>query len=140
MGFIDKKAQAALEYMLIMGIALAILVPLFSVVSSQTYSFKTEMKLSSVEDSLQNLADSSDMVYSQGYPAKITTKLYLPEGTLYTNVTENIFHVRIKKKSGPVDISSFPEANLTGSLPESPGSYQIELKMTEKGVVNVTQS
>lgn len=137
--------------MLIMGVALAILVPLFSLVTSYTQDFRNEMRISSLENSLDSLADSADMVYSQGYPAKITTELYLPERTVYTNVTntenKGVFHVRLKQRAGPTDISSMTEANLTGSLtpssepiPPRPGNYKIELKMTEEGIVNVTST
>lgn len=132
------KAQAAMEYLMIMGIAMLMLVPLFSLVSSYTYRSKVDLRINSMQDSLQNLADSSDMVYSQGYPAKITTDFYIPEGIVSTNVTEHHFLARVQTDAGPTDLASHTGANLTGSLPDSPGSYSVEVQMTEGGVVNVT--
>lgn len=134
----SEKAQAALEYLLIMGIAMLILVPLFSIVSSYTYQSKVRMRINALRDSLQNLAESSDMVYSQGYPAKITTRFYVPEGIVFTNVTQHYFHARLQTAAGLTDLTSRTNANLTGSLPSSPGSYQVQIKMGEEGLVNVS--
>jgi len=127
-----------MEYMMIMVIAMLILVPLVSVVYSQTARSREEMGQAALRDSLQGLADSANMVQAQGHPAKITRRLHLPQGTTYTNVTDSHFVVRVRTKAGPTDYSSTTTANLTGGLPQSPGSYQISLKMEEGGLVNVT--
>lgn len=134
----SDRGQAAFEYLMVMGIALAILIPLFSLVSSYTYRTKVDLRISALDDSLNNMADSADMVYTQGYPAKITTRFYVPEGTVSTGIREHHFTSRIQTNAGPTDIVKRTGANLTGSLPPEPGTYQVSLKMTEEGVVNVT--
>jgi hypothetical protein len=78
------------------------------------------------------------MVYSQGHPARITTEFYLPEGTIYTNISDNYLQAKLDTEAGSTDIVVSTKANLTGSLPQSPGSYKIRTEMTEGGVVNVT--
>ncbi len=135
---LSPTGQASMEYMMIMIIAMLILVPLISVVYSQTSRSREDMGQAALRDSLRGLADSADMVQSQGYPAKITRSLHLPQGTSYTNVTENHFIVRVESSVGPNDFSAMSSANLTGDLPDSSGSYRISLKMEEDGVVNVT--
>lgn len=136
--FERRKGQAALEYLMIMGIVMFLLIPLFSLVTSFTHRTRTDMKISALQDSLRNLADSADMAYSQGYPARITTSFYAPQGIIYTNVTQHYFHARIQTRTGPRDLISKTHANLTGSLPESPGSYQVTLNMTEQGILDVS--
>lgn len=132
------KAQAAMEYMLIMAIAMLILVPLFSVVSSYTSQSKMDLRINALEDSIKNLADTADMVYSQGYPARMTTEFFVPKGIVYTNITEHRISARIQTSAGPADISTSTTANLTGSLPQSPGNYPMKVQMTVSGVVNIT--
>lgn len=134
----SNRGQAALEYMMIMGITLAILVPLFSLVTTYTNNSKVELRISSLDDSLNSVAESADMVYSQGYPAKITTRFHVPEGTVSTNVTDHHFTASISTGGGATDLFSKTSANLTGSLPSEKGNYRVSLKMTERGVVNVT--
>lgn len=135
---LGERAQAAMEYLMIMGFAMLMLVPLFSLVSSYTYRSKIDLRINAMEDSLQNLAESSDMVYFQGYPAKITTDFYVPEGIVSTNITEHYFYASVQTDAGPTDLASYTSANLTGSLPDSPGSYSVKVKMIQGGVVNVT--
>lgn len=134
----SKKAQAAMEYLMITAISMLILIPLFTFVSSYTQSSRIDLRISSLQDSLQNLADSADMVYSQGYPAKITTEFYVPQGTLSTTVADHHFFARMQTNAGPTDLGVRTSAPLNGSLPQSPGSYSVQVKMTEEGYVNVT--
>jgi hypothetical protein len=131
------KAQVGLEYMLIMGISLALLVPLFILVNTYTSTTKTDLNISNLEDSLDNLAEASDLVYSQGPPAKITVEVYIPEGVLYTNVTDHMFVVRLRFKGESTDVVTRTSAPVSGSLPTAQGSYKISLN-AEKGFVNVT--
>lgn len=133
-----RKAQAAMEYMMIMAISMLILVPLFAVVSSYTSNSKTELRISALEDSVENLADTAEMVYSQGHPAKMTTDFYVPEGIVYTDLAEHRISARAQTTAGPTDLSASTTANLTGSLPQSPGNYPVRVKMTDSGVVNIT--
>ncbi len=136
--FLKKYGQASTEYMMIMVIAMLILVPLVSIVYTQTETSRRELGDSALRDSLSGLADSADMVQAQGYPARITRILHLPQGTRYTNVTQNHFVVRVVTAEGPTDFSSKTSANLQGDLPDSPGSHRVTVKMEEEGFVNVT--
>jgi len=135
---LNQEGQASMEYLMIMAIAMLILLPLVSIVYSQTARTRKEMGLSALQDSLEGLSDSANLVQAQGNPAKITRKLYLPDGTLYSNVTEHHFIVRVETKAGPTDYSSKTSASLVGEIPEEAGTYKISLKMEEEGVVNVT--
>jgi len=132
------KGQAAIEYMIIIGIAMAILVPLFVILNSYTYDTKSDLKTRALEDSLDSIAESSSMVYFQGYPAKMSVNLYVPEGVIMTNVSENFLMVRVRHGSGYTDIVSTTDAIVNGSLPTKAGIYKITIKAVEDGWVNVS--
>lgn len=136
--FLKSDGQASMEYLMIMVVAMLILVPLVSVVYSQTARSRRNMGRASLRGSLEGLSDSADMVEAQGPPARITRSLHLPSGTSYVNVTEHHFIVRVRSSAGPTDYSSKTSANLTGELPQKAGSYQVTLQMEEEGLVNVT--
>ena len=132
------KAQAAIEYMMIISIVMVIIIPLFFLVNTYMYEGKEELKLKALEDSVESLAEASDMVYFQGYPAKMSVKLYVPEGVTLAEVNENIIRVRIKTSSGEIDVIGVTQANLTGSLPTTSGIHTITLAAQEDGLVNVS--
>jgi hypothetical protein len=124
--------------MMIISIILVILTPLLFITNSYVSGGKDELKIRALEDGVSSLAEASDMVHFQGYPAKITMSFYVPEKMLMTNVTENLIRVRVNTNSGPMDITSFTQANLTGSLPTKAGTYKITIAAQEDGLVNVS--
>ena len=136
--FGSNKGQAAIEYMMIISISLILLIPLFSLVNSYTARGKDELKIRALEDSVDSLSEAVDMVYFQGYPAKMSVSFYIPESVLITNVTGNLIRVRLRTSSGIMDVTTLTQANITGSIPTDSGTYKIKIKAEESGVVNVT--
>lgn len=132
------KGQAATEYLMIMGISLAILIPLFAFVQDYTYRSKIDMRVNSLEDSLQSLADTSDMVYYQGYPAKITVNIYMPEGVVETDISQRTLSATLQTPSGKNDILAVTDAPVNGSLPVEAGGYKMEVRALEEGYVNIS--
>lgn len=132
------KGQAATEYLMIMGIALAILIPLFVFVQDYISDSKTDLRISAVKDSLQTLSDTSEMAYYQGYPAKITVNVFIPEGVVKTNISDKSFLITLQTPGGESDMVAVTDAPVNGSLPTKPGSYKIEVRALEKGYVNVS--
>jgi len=131
--------QAAIEYMMIISITLVIMIPLLFLVNSYMSQGKDELKIRALEDSVDSLAEVSDMVYFQGYPAKMTVNFYVPEGVTTTNVSESLIRVKLRTSSGFQDIIAFTQANLTGSLPTGSGIYKLTIRAQEDGLVNVTR-
>ena len=123
---------------MIISIVMVIMIPLFYLVNNYTYYGEEELKVRALEDSLESLAEASDMVYFQGYPAKMTIKLYVPGSVLMSNVNENIIRIRLRTSSGVTDVVSITQANLTGSLPTQSGTYKISIFAQEDGLVNVS--
>lgn len=132
------SGQAAIEYMMIIGIVLVILVPLLFLINSYMSGGKDELRIRALQDGIDSLAEASDMVHFQGYPAKITISLYVPENVLLANVTENLVRVRVRTSTGPTDVTSFTQANLTGNLPVNAGTYRLSIVAQEDGLVNVS--
>lgn len=130
--------QAAIEYMMIISITLVIMIPLLFLVNSYMAEGKDELRVRALEDSVNSLAEVSDMVYFQGYPAKMTMNFYVPEGVVLAEANENLLRVRIRTSSGNQDIVSFTQANLTGSLPTNSGTYRLSIAAQEDGLVNVS--
>ncbi len=132
------KGQSAIEYMMIISITLVIMIPLLYLVNSYMYQSRDEFKIRSLEDGVDSLAEIVDMVYFQGYPAKMTTKLYVPENVLSSQIDENLLTMKIRISSGTIDIPVSTQANMTGNLPTEPGTYTIIVVAQEDGLVNVS--
>ena len=133
-----SKGQAAIEYMMIISISMVILVPLMFIVNSYISGSRDEMKIRSMEDSIDSLGESAEMIYFQGYPAKMTMKFYVPERAKNATLDGNLIWIKLGTDSGYTDIVTTTQANMTGVLPTEPGSYMLEIMATEDGLVNVS--
>lgn len=131
---LKKKSQAAFEYMLIMGIALALLIPLFTYVNTHSSNIKRDLRKNALQDSLDSITEASDMVHSQGEPAKITVDVRIPEGVRSIEINNRTIIAEFNINGEITSIVSSSDAPLQGNLPESPGGYKVVVKALENYV------
>lgn len=131
------KCQASFEFMLIIMIGIAILIPLIAYVSFYQLSYRDAYKIATAKDTVNKLAEAAESVLLQGYPAKITITVYIPEGVTKSYVQERTILLRVRTTSGETDVFSTPKANVTGSLPTEVGYHKIVVQ-NEKNFVNIT--
>lgn len=129
------RAQASLEYLIIVGVALLILTPAIFYANEIINSSKKELRRKIAENTVEIIAENSDWVYSLGEPSMVIVKVYVPELVEYINISQ--FKVAIKFKDSPEIISKSTRANITGFIPSNEGYYNILIK-AEKNFVNVS--
>ncbi len=129
------KSQAALEYMLIVGLVLAILAPLVLYVYQQA---EVSTRMQQAEVAVNAIAAAADNLYAQGPGAKSTINVFLPAGYSGGSVSNRTVNIKVFISSTYADVIALSKANLTGSLPASSGYKQIVLEMLSSGLVNVS--
>lgn len=133
------KGQAALEYLLITSIALAIFSPLMFFVTQRSHETNRELDFRALQDSLNSLVETADLVHSQGYPAQSNVIFYMPDGVVLTEITDKRVVVKVVREGEVTDFYASSSANLTGNLPEEPGNYELNVEALENGDVNITR-
>ncbi len=129
------KAQVALEYLLVVGIVLSILLP------TALYVYRENETLSGTyqaQVAASRLASVADNIYAQGPGAKATIGVTFPRG--YSNLSTvygNFINIKISTPSGYNDIIAVTKANITGSLPVSSGYKLITIEMLANGSVSI---
>lgn len=125
------KSQAAFEYLLVIAFGLAVIIPIFyfSIVSSSE-----SVIASQAQDAVNTLAKTADYVYSLGSGSSAKVTITIPQKVVNTTVQDKFILIQLKLSSGISDIKATTTANLTGSIPAEPGTYNIFLNMTEKEV------
>lgn len=128
-----SNGQAALEYLMIASIAIAVTLPVFY------YSFfysSSSITYSQAQDSVNAIAKGADYVYSLGVGSKTRILVTIPTNVINYSIVYNSITYNIRSSSGSVStVTAFTKANLTGFLPINSGNYYIALNMTEQGVV-----
>ena len=121
------KAQASMEYLLIVGILLVVLVPLFLF---SLNSATTSIRFNEAKEAVETIATEADNLYKFG-GGKQTIFVTIPSGVTSSKVNTN--SVVLTLDGG--DSVAFTTAPLNGSIPTSEGYKQITLEV----IVNTVQ-
>ncbi len=134
----NKKAQAALEYMSVIGFSLLILAGVVVFAYNYTLAARESSGVATASTAVNNIVESANLVYAQGYPAKVTIIVNVPQNVQNITFTNNVVKMRIQVKGGFTEIGASARVNLTGSIPASPGFYKVQIQALS-GQVNVTK-
>lgn len=130
------KAQASVEYLFIIAILMLFLVP---AAHYSTDKAVTDFSLDEAQVSLNELARAADMVYAMGPGTKAYAWLTIPNSATSTNVSGKEIVVTTAFGGANSDLFAMTKANLTGSIPGTPGTYKISAEALETGTVNISR-
>lgn len=132
------KAQAALEYFLIMCIAILVLAPI--IINGWTYigDFAASINFNKAHDSIKQIADAAKIVYFQGEPSAITITVSFPSNIVMSNVSGQEIYFRMPYKGGYTDVVEFLDFNVTGNISTESGEHDVYLEVNDN-VVNITR-
>lgn len=137
MPLMARKSQVAMEYMMVVGFTLLLIVPIIAIYGSHRQSMNNQVATKQAENIARKIADSSQGVFYLGKPAKTTLKIYMPSNILNVTISnrEIVFTVDIGK--GSTEVVGTSDVNISGSISTSPGIQYIEI-VADDYVVNVT--
>ncbi|MDE1798166.1 MAG: hypothetical protein KGH63_02050, partial [Candidatus Micrarchaeota archaeon] len=131
------KAQASLEQLVLVGIALMVLVGAFVITSNY---LSDSAKISQAQDAVQRLAAAADYVSALGADSKETVSVYLPAGVISSNVTGNSIILTVATSSGRTDVFATTKAPLAGALPSGQAGQLILVQSLSSGKVLIGQA
>jgi len=137
------RAQATVEWVVVISFAILILAVMLSFNEDNYLSFRSNVKVSNVKATLNDLKNAADFVYSQGSGAKTRLHATIPYETNITITTlsdgKGQIQAVIKVKGGEQYFDVYTDGNLTGSLPSKAGEYCVDVECLE-GAVSITRS
>ena len=125
------RAQSAFEYMLIVIIAMTFMTPVWiyiSMVKTETYN---ELSLTYAKNSVEKLASTSDLVYSQGAPARVLVSIYIPEGVQDFEFINNTVNLKVTYMDTVTDVFAESRARMNGTLPTVEGNYNMIIEAVD---------
>jgi uncharacterized protein (UPF0333 family) len=125
-----RKGQISMEYMLVVGFSLMLIVPIISIYGFERQSIANQVSIRQAYSIASKVTDASESVYYLGRPAKTTLKVYMPAGVDNATVSgrEIIFFVHDFEVVGTSDV------NMTGSISAGQGIQYIEISADHTGV------
>ena len=123
-----RKSQVAMEYVMIVGFATLIAIPLFIIFNFYTMQTRDEVVLSQANSIATKIVDSAESVYYIGEPSKTTIKIYMPEAIENATIKDGYVIIRAKTKGTGTDIVKSSKINITGTLNTQPGIKNIAIE------------
>ena len=132
-----SKSQVSVEYMLIIGFATVMTIPLLVIYYTYYSDSSDSVASSQALQIARKIVDSSESVYYLGKPSQTILKVNFPDKIYSTNLSNREVVFKIKTQNGITDIVQVSSVNISGSLPTTQGIHIITVK-AEDGYVQIT--
>ena len=122
------RGQAAVEYFVVVGLVVMFMIPLWTYMVSTQQDVGQEVSLSYAQTAAKQIADAASLVHSQGYPAKISIRVYIPAGVLNVSLAQKTVSLNITYRNLMTDVWSKSNADMNGTIPTNEGYYNFDIQ------------
>ncbi|MCX6772798.1 MAG: hypothetical protein NTV88_03440 [Candidatus Micrarchaeota archaeon] len=127
-----SRGQAALENLIMVGFALAFIVPLAFLFLSSTGTQSAKTSIDQAQVTARTIADTAGEIYLQGPGAKKTILVNYPDGVTGGSVGNGVVVLSILVDGRQLDIPATTFASVSGDLSgkRNPGLQRIRMENT----------
>lgn len=124
----ERNAQVSVEYVIIVGFILVIMIPLILIFYEHTSSTNDQVITSQVDKIAKKVVDNAESIYYLGEPSKTRIKVYMPTNVEDIIIYEKEIVFKVKTRSGITDISQLSSVNINGSISATKGIHYISIE------------
>ena len=128
---LHNKAQAGVEYMIIVGFVTFIVISIFGLSIFYSSQTKDQIKLNQIENFAIQLINSAEAVFFAGEPSKTTLRLYLPEGVKNLEISTDYLIVTVGVSTGENKRAYKSRVPIQGNISSGEGIKKISLEARE---------
>jgi len=124
-----RKAQFSIEYLMMMGFALMLLIPIIVLFASESQNMKSDIAVSQLNQVAMKIADKAEEVYYQGQPSRTTIKVSIPQGVKNITFSNNeiIFNF-LNPDNVVLQVEQDTPINVTGNISSNAGIHFIQIE------------
>ena len=130
------KSQVSVEYMLVMGFAALMTIPLLLIYYTYSADTADSVAISQSMQIARKIVDSSESVYYLGKPSQTTLKVNFPDRIQSANLSNREVWFKVKTQNGLTDVVQVSAVNMSGALSISSGIHVITIK-ADDGFVQI---
>lgn len=142
MNRMSAKAQASLEYMIMLAISLTIFSAVIYVTSILITSSSLQVGVDAAQRAVEKLKTAADFVYVHGHPSRTEVNVYIPPNVENVTIldTNNSVVVRVSVGEGYTDIYSVTKGKIRGDLSfvNKEGYYVFRVESVSNEDINIT--
>lgn len=117
------KGQAAIEYMIVFGLALALAAPFVIKAQSSIIDLRSDSNAVSVQNSLNDVEVAAETVNAAGEPAARSFQIRFPETVRKTWISDKAIVVQIATSDTRSNFTRTFNFNVSGDLPQESGNH-----------------
>jgi uncharacterized protein (UPF0333 family) len=129
-----KQAQAALEYIILAGVLVIVLLGILAIAKND---FISDLGIKQAESIVTRIVNAADEVYASGPGSRTFIDVGFPASAKSLTLNKTSAIMIVVANGRQYEVIDSARANLTGSVNLSK-SRRITIEMLESGVVNVT--
>ena len=130
-----KKGQVSIEFVITVGFALLILIPLTVLLYEHTSKTYDDVNNNQAGLIARKIADNANSVYYLGHPSIVTLKVYMPDTIESINLSGREIIFTLENGN---EIAGLANVNLSGDLSSGSGLKIIKIAAMEN-YVNITE-
>jgi uncharacterized protein (UPF0333 family) len=125
-----EKAQVSIEFLMVVGFALLMTLPLVYIFFRQSETVNTSISSAQVDKVTSEIRDAADEVYYLGSPSKKTLTLFFPEGITQVNLTGNSMTFLVDSANGDYEVVKWTVGNISpvSNITTHSGIHHISLE------------
>jgi len=133
-----KRAQISMEYMVIVGFTLFMIMPIIIIYGAERQSMKEQVNAKQAQNIGRKIVDAAETMYYLGKPSKTTLKIYMPPHIQNITIANNEIIFKMQFGSLITDVPSpYSTVNLSGSISTKQGLHFIDIAADDYQV-NIT--
>jgi len=123
------KAQSAIEYFVIAAMVMMFMIPIWVYIVTTQQQTSDELALSYARNAAKQIADAASLVHSQGYPAKINIKVYIPDGVSNVSIDDRNIKFILNTGGKETEVWYTSSATMQGEdqIPVRSGYYYLDI-------------
>jgi uncharacterized protein (UPF0333 family) len=138
LGYTMGRGQAGMEYMLVVGFSLLMIIPVVAIFGREKQSVSDQVNDKQASAIARNIADTAETVFYLGKPTKTTLKVYMPHSVEDVVIGRNYISIILEKDGTLVEVPpAYSAVNLSGNISVKPGIQYIVIAADDTQV-NIT--
>ncbi|MFH1174519.1 MAG: hypothetical protein V1725_05255 [archaeon] len=130
--------QAAMEYLLIMGFAFLLLIPVIIIYLSHTQAINDDVSLSQAAKVLDEMLSTIEGVHYYGAPTTKTIKAYMPQRVIAIAFSNKSMLISVQGERTVYTLSRDAITDIEGSMAIIHGMNTIRIEALPSGNVSIT--
>ncbi len=124
------KAQASMEYLLVFGFALFLILPLVGVYMLQQENVQTDISVAQSERVLREMVLSAEEIYFMGEGSQRVKEINFPPRVENLKFEENYVSLNVRGRSASITVSQPTRAIIIGEIEAYEGSHRLVFRNT----------